>query len=342
MQILITGATGFIGSHIIDKLMYENRITKIYGLGKRKKEQIPYYIMKYLKTSKFEYIQADITDLNDLKNELRIVDLADIIIHCAGGGYVSTKSITGTERMFKLNIEGTQNLLDACGKLNPTRIIHFGSVSSYGVRFDEIISEKSSKKPKTPHEIAKFKSEEMVKNFCNKHGKIYTILQPAQVYGSRDTSSEVLKMCKLVKKGIFPIFGNGNNFIVPFVYVEDIADFVIGTIFDNNSNNEEFILAWNKNTWNRMVFSISGLLNRNFGGSHVPLFLVEPTIKIQERLLLLTGREPIMTYDRINNLTKNRLYDSSKAIERMNFVPKFRFQDGLEKTIRWYLENGYL
>ena len=338
-NILIAGGSGFIGSHITDILIHKNY--NIYCIGRRKINCLPPYFLKHIKNDRVKYLPADITDLHSLKEALSKIPSIDYIINATGGGWVSTSSKKGYLHLYKYNVEGLKNLLKIClNKYLIKKVIHLGSVSSYGVQFNKIINENTCKEPIQVHEKVKFLAQRVVKRLCNKHKVPFVILQPSQVYGERDVNSEVLKILKLVKRGIFVFIGQGKNYAVPFVYVKDVAK-ITAILLEKNVESQEYILAWEKKTWRKIIETISKILNKHVYYVCIPVKLSLFITGICERIFLSIGKEPPLTPQRIRNMSENRLYDSSKILNEIKFSPT-PFEEGMRNTIDWYIKNGLL
>lgn len=205
MKVLVTGGTGFIGTHLVDELV--KRGEEVRSLVRETSN------VRYLEKLGVELVYGDITDMDSLKKAVKDVD---VVYHLVGGGSVSTISKEGYLKLRNLNVTGTKNLLKACSSSNIRKFLLFSSVAAIGFIKDVAVDENTACKPEIPHELVKYESEQVALKYCKKNKIALVIIRPTLVYGPRDVKSEILKMCKLIKKHIFPIIGKGDN-VVPMV-----------------------------------------------------------------------------------------------------------------------------
>ncbi len=307
-SILILGSSGFVGSALADYLKQNGFV--VYGVGRRNLNV------------DYNYIQLDLFSNSALDEFLSVLKGNKIkyLINCVGGGKVSTSTKKGANALINYNM-GVFPFLEGVLRSNigVEKAIHLGSVSSYGVRLNEEISESAEKRPVTPHEVAKYKAELKFKEICESASVPWIIFQPAQVFGPGDNLSEIYKIFKFVSKfGIFPIIGKGNNFMVPLVYVKDVAKIVLSAI-DSNTENDEFILAWERKLWSDFANMVCNSLNAKI--LHIPVFVFKGLVWAQDKAFKLFSKEPLFSFGRVDYVLNNRLYNSSKAIRVFNFSP---------------------
>ena len=221
MKILLTGANGFVGSHIVEELISNNHdiIVTI-----RKSSNL-----KWIK----EYpIQFEYCSLNDLERLSKIVSSVDVIIHCAG-----VVRALNWEGYYNTNVIVTQNLVKAIlkNKSNIKKFIYISSQAAMGPSSTEqpkSLTEKEN--PISYYGKSKLLAEQEVKKL---EGQIpYTIIRPASVYGPRD--KDIFIFFNLVKHHLKP--NTYNKRFIQLVFVKDIAK-VISTVLNNENTNNKTI-----------------------------------------------------------------------------------------------------
>ncbi len=321
-RVLVLGSSGFIGSWIVSSLL--DRGWEVVGIGRRRQRL------------SYPYISLDLDSPSPEERFCNVLGNRhfDAIVNCIGGGYVSTSTVKGRERLLSYNLKPMQFLTSVLPKLQGVeRIIHLGSVSSYGVRLGEEMNETSEKTPRTAHEIAKYEAEQAVKEVAKQFRLKWIIFQPAQVYGPGDKTSDLASLLKLVKKWkVFPIVGKGDNKMVPLVYVKDVAELVCRAIERTGVGNEEFMLAWERLSWSEFADKVKSVIPVKV--VHIPSALFKVGVWCEDRFFRLFGREPIFSYERVAYLLGDRLYDGRKVLRKFMFSPT-PLEEGLKETLEW-------
>ena len=320
-RVLVLGASGFIGSHIFDLMRSLNY--QVIGIGRRRVDREGYYSIDLYSNSGEDALRGLFEQFDP-----------EVVVNCVGGGYVSTKTKSGLKEIVDYNVR-VVDLLAGIFEVGfrPEKLVHLGSVSSYGVRLDEEISEDTPKRPKTPHEIAKYEAEVKIKEICNQFAVPWVILQPAQVYGPADVRSDLYRLISFAcKYKVLLIVGKGDNYMVPLVYVEDVAKAVESAV-RNEVANKEILLAWDRITWNGFAEVLSEIIP-GLKVIHFPFFLWKALVYLQESVLTVLGREPLFSSDRLPYLVRNRLY-RSKYFELLGFEP-IDLETGMRRTLESY------
>ena len=188
MKVLVTGATGFIGSHLVDALV--GRRHEVRCLVRKTSN------VQHLEKLSVELVYGDINDSSSLGEAVKGVDT---VYHLVGGGAVSTISKSGYLKLYELNVTSAKRLLEACSSSSVNKFILFSSASAIGLHKNVLVNEDTPCRPETPHELAKYESEQVALKYCCQHKIRLTIIRPTQIYGPRDTESEILRMCRLIK-----------------------------------------------------------------------------------------------------------------------------------------------
>lgn len=202
MKILITGAGGWLGSQLTERLLEEGNYVRAFVLftsDKLKK-------MKKNYSNKLEIIEGDICDCKVVDESLKDIE---VVYHLAAKVHSLPKNKEDEDEFFKINTNGSENIFNSCVKNNVNRVIFYSTVAIYGER-DEEITIKSKFNPVTAYGKSKLKAEEFGMKLFREKGLPITIIEPVTVYGGDDVGN-FEKLKKLAKKGILVRFGDGEN-----------------------------------------------------------------------------------------------------------------------------------
>ncbi len=210
MNILITGSTGFIGRHLVNRLAEDssNKLFCLLRSEKKAREYLP---------SNVHLIYQDIRDYDQLK---RGIDFpVDIIFHCAG--YVTNRD---SKKLYEVNVLGTENICKLSLELKIKRFIHLSSVAVVSANIDSPLLEDADYKASNPYGESKIRAEKIVLEYREK-GLRAGILRPCMVYGE-DEPHLLRILLFLLKYRLYPIVGSGENKF-HLVHVENVVDFMI-------------------------------------------------------------------------------------------------------------------
>ncbi len=327
MATLVTGGTGFLGSHIARKLV-------------RRGEKVRVLLRKTSRTSNIEDIDAervygDILDVNSVKEALKG---CDTLYHVAG--LVSTKK-ADYKKMEDINVKGTVNVLSAALETGIKKVVYTSTVVAIGVDPGGGIANEETPFTLEPMGIqyvnTKYYAEKEALKFYEK-GLPLVIVNPSAVIGPGDiylsSTAFIVWYCK--KK--FPGYMDGG---FNFVDVEDVAEgHILAT--EKGKVGERYILG-NKDLSLKEGF---GLLEKVTGipapKRKIPYFMALTAGFVTERILRVSS--PSFVTQDVDSVKTLRLYwyfDSSKAVRELGF-PQTPIEESLEKTIRWFRDNGYL
>lgn len=286
-KIFITGGTGFIGREVVRIFEQTGRYKLIILTRKALNSD----------DKNIEFVIGNILDLNSFKNH---VNCSDIVIHMAG------VSIGKDGNIWKVNVEGTKNIIELC---KDKKLIF---ISSENVLYSEQSAYGKSKKI----------CETLVRNI-NDH----LILRVTVAYGKHDNArlGRVINWCK--NRSVIFIPGNGKSLMQP-IFVNDVARFILNAVEKDKKGT--FLLAGSSRvSLNEFINHVGLILNKKIIKIHVPLFLLFPLVKINETLL----ENPFVRWSQLRNLNTDRAYNINKTIEEFGYTP-LTTQEGLLRTLR--------
>lgn len=342
-KVVITGANGLLGSHIVEYFLSKG-INPICLVRKKSNYE-------FLKSLRVEIIFGDITNLNGL---IKIFNREiDCIIHTAAK--VSDWGIY--DDFYKVNVEGTINLLKASIENNIKNIIITGSVSCYGEESSPIVKDEDY--PYNSHYVyfldkifpsgmnyyrdSKALSNIKAIEFSEKHSINLTILDPAWIYGERELHSGFYDFLKLVKSGIRLLPGSKKNKFHS-IYARDLAK-IYYLAYKNKPVGINRILA--VSPFAEYQYKILDMFCKKAGYKtpfRIPkAFIYFPALLLELLFTVFNVKSPPpMSRGRINIFYDNIEYSAAKLKDILGFQPDYSFEESIENTVRWYKENNYL
>ncbi len=323
---LVTGANGFVGSHICEALIASGYEVK--ALVRKTSD------LTNIKNLNVKLAYGDLNQPETLPDALQGVDF---VINNAG----LTKTLDNSQ-FIQVNAIGTRNILQAIQNHAPNikRFVLISSTAASGPSSSMTpITEDHDPGPLTFYGKSKLQGEKEALSF-NSIIPI-TILRPSAIYGPRD--KEMLSFFKAVKGKLKPTFGYGDSYI-NFTYVKDLAGAVVKSLSVNTPSGEIFFVtekkAYSYSQAGDIVAEIFGVKAYDL---HIPLWLISSGGKISEIISKIKNEASILTYDKAKEFrAKYWLVDSSKLEKQLGFVCPTDFKSGSIETIEWYRKLGML
>jgi len=324
-SILITGASGFLGYHII--LAALDKDLEVYA-AIRKNSKID-----HLKNLPVKYVYLNYEDIIEL-NKTFVENKINYIIHAAG----ITKAVKQADYNY-INATYSVNLAKAAAISSSyfKKMVFISSLAASGPAKDDVtfITEQIASNPVTAYGRSKLLAEKELEAI-----KIpLTILRPTAIYGPRD--KEIFIMLKSVNKGFDPYIG---NFLqqLSFVHARDVADVAVAALFIDKVG---VFTITDGNNYDRYRFAdiAKKILNKKAFRFHIPMPLVKALAYFLEITNGWINNPAIINREKLNELAaKNWSCDITKAKTELNFSPKFNLENGLKNSIDWYQNNKLL
>jgi len=319
MKALVTGATGFIGSHLCEEL-----IKRGYSVTCLVRETSN---LKWIEDLDLKLVKGDCTDRESLLNALHDFDY---VLHLAG----LTKS-GSDDAFFSTNTKGTANLIEAVAEKNPQlkRFIYISSLSAVGPSKNGTpVDEHADPSPVSSYGKSKLEGEKAILKFKNTIP--ITILRPSAVYGPRDR--DFLVLFKMVKKGIFPDWGKS---YYSFLYVDDLIQGIILCAESKGAEGKTYFLSENTFHSNEEVMKvIASALNAKARRLRIPKFVIPFCSFIGEKTNV-----GIINKDKMKEFTHlHWTCDAKKAKEEIGFIPRVFIGKGMKWTADWYRIHKWL
>jgi dihydroflavonol-4-reductase len=325
LKTLVTGANGFIGSHLVEALLGDG--CEVRCLLR------PAGDKRWLEGLDYEEVTGSLEDEGSLA---RAVEGVDVVYHSAG----VTKA-RKAEAFYRVNAGGTAKLADACvARPSPPRFVYVSSQAAAGpCRRGGALREDDACVPVSDYGRSKLEGERAL---ARRAADLpYVILRPASVYGPRDT--EVLLYFKFIKRGIEPALGWDDR-RVSLCYVSDVVDALRAAGRGAGVPGETYFIAhdevWN---WGGISREISAALGVKTFPVRVPKAVVFGAATIAELAATLSGKVAVLNRERARvMMEKLWVCDASKAKKELGFSARVGFAEGARLTSAWYREQGWL
>lgn len=317
-NILITGATGFIGYHLTKKLLTQN--CNVIAIGRNFK-----LLNRLQKNKLLIKVSGDLTKeefLSNLFSNYRI----DILFHLAAKVHDRSEKDVKQHRLVNVNLTG--KLAELALNHNVERLVYFSSVAVYGNTEGRIINEKETCSPFTIYGKTKLEAENLLIKLWQSRGLPITILRLASVYGTYDHGNMKL-LANIARKHFSAMIGKGKN-RKTMIYVDDVIQAAILVAIRDDAVGEVFNIGENFYTFCEILDTIEKALCASTFRVKVPLFL-EKIIERQK----ISGA----LYSLVKTLSSDNCYSTDKAKKILGFKPVFNLEQGLKESIGWYRSN---
>lgn len=328
MKALITGATGFIGSHLTERLLADGyEITVIVRKSSNR---------KWLKDLPIKIVECSFENLSEIE---KVVSEQDYIFHVAG--LTAAKSYV---EFLKANRDVTENLLKACVNVN-NNLKRFVLVSSQTVAgpaksLDQPCLESDIPNPITSYGKSKKEGEDIAIKFMDRLP--ITIVRPPAVYGPRDTA--IKDIFKTVKFGIGTLIGCNNKY-VSLIHSEDLVRGIILAGISDNSIGEIYFITSNQfYTWTQIMDTMKSVFKKRFFIKiRIPHFFVLTLAFISGFLGKFSKKPPVFDYEKGIDFIQNFwICSPDKAKKDFGFFSEINLQKGIHDTADWYLKNKWI
>ncbi len=326
MNILITGATGFVGSRLVEKLVKDGH--EVTVLSRQASS------LANLKDQKVNLCYVSFTDLEVLK---KAALGKEVIFHLAGLINAPREKV---HLYYQANVSITKSLLKAVDKSVLKAFVYCSSVAVYGKLKKLPTDEKIPPRPDNLYGQTKFEAENICLDFFSKEDIPGIIVRPTWVYGPRD--KRTFKLFKAIKKRIFRVVGQGKVLIHP-LFVDDLVDALKLCAFNEKAMGEIFIVGGEEVVeLNTLVNLIARALDKPLPKIHIPLKLAKTGAFFLEKPYYLFGKRPPLSQRGLEFFTRDQHYDISKAERELSFTPNHTLSEGINLTVDWYRKKGWL
>jgi dihydroflavonol-4-reductase len=326
MKVLVTGASGFVGSHIADRLIESGH--DVRALVRSTSSH------RWLKGKPVEIVDGVLTQPESLKDAVADVEA---VVHVAGVTASKTK-----QGFFEGNQLATRGLLDAVRKYNPNidRFIQCSSQTATGPSLDgEPVTELTPPHPITAYGQSKRAAEEECERARNDFP--VTILKLPAIYGPRD--SAILTVFQTVDKRLKPLIGL-NDKRVNLLHAGDVAEGVRLSLEHPAAKNETYFIAGEQqHTWLEVSNLMADILNKKGITIRLPHAVVYAVAGMSELFSIFRKQPSVLNWEKGRDMVQeNWTCSAEKAKRELGYSQRISLEEGIRDTVEWYRKEGWM
>ncbi len=327
MRILVTGGTGFTGSHLVRRLLSKGH--EVIAMDSQRG--------LFLDDLRDRGARSEISTITDKSRVDEVVDGCEIVYHLAAA---FRQLDVPDHHYWNVNVEGTRNLLDASLRSGVRKFVYCSTQGVHGHVENPPGDENSPIVPADYYQLTKYEGEKVTAEYVDR-GLDAVTLRPTAIYGPGDPA-RFLILFRLAQRGVFHMFGDGSTTYHP-LYIDNLTDaFELAAETDGLAGNAYIIGDDRYYTLNDLVAHVGNAIDKPVRIKHWPfwpLWMAAVTCEFGCRPFRIS---PPLFRRRVDWFRQVRAFKIDKAANDLGYVAKVGIEEGLARTSQWYRENGYL
>lgn len=329
MKVLITGATGFIGSRLC--LLARQDGHEVVATGQRN-NPVEVSRGQALERAGVSIMEGSLLDVQFAR---RVTEGCQGVIHLAAAQHESN---VPDEYFRQVNVDGTRTLLEAAVAQGVRRLVYGSTIGVYGSAAGGRLDETSPTQPVNIYGKTKLEAESVVRGYSKRLEQ--SIIRISETYGPGDF--RLLKLFKAIKRGRFAIVGRGDN-LHQVIHVDDLSRGLLLGLTHPAAVDETFVLAGPEVLSTReMVARVASAVDHRPPKVRIPMWPFLMAAIVMEKTLPLLAIEPPLHQRRLDFFRKSFVFATDKARDRLGFSPQVDLAAGARETAEWYAEQRLL
>ena len=328
MKVLVTGASGLLGSHVAEKLV--QRGDHVRALVRKSSAR------KHLESLRnVELFEGAVEQMDRVREA---VDGVDAVVHAAG--IVKARN---SDEFFAINVGGTSNLVQAArarGRGGLRRFVYVSSLTACGPSLDGSPVSIDQEAPNNAYGRSKLAAEKVV--LSGRDDVPVVILRPGAIYGPRD--AEIFEMFLSIKRGLLPLVAGGEAKGV-WVYATDCAAACVRALDADVPSGSAYFVddGCGALTAKQVLADAERAMGRRaLVRANLPVAVLMAVARGVETFGRLSNRPVMLTREKANMLLQHWVCSSEATRRELGWRPEVAWQEGVERTVRWYRDNGWL
>jgi nucleoside-diphosphate-sugar epimerase len=321
--VFVTGATGFIGKRLVDRLLEDEADVRI--LTRRKSGWPGAWV------GRVDVRQGDLSDRIALSHQVRG---CSAVLHLAG-------ELRDPTKMRAVNVEGTGNLLEACRAAGVGNVVYLSSVGVIGARGSATVDEETVCSPKGEYERSKHDAERLALDWSAREKIPLTVLRPTTVFGERSAtavgSDSMLAWLRAIRRRRFVFFDR--EAVANYVYSGDVAEAC--QIASSQRLSGVFVVA-DSCSLGAFVAAAASAMCVPAPRRFVPATVGYAVALVMQAGAMVVGRRSPLTVNRIRALSSRTRYSAERLRSAAGWQPTTGWEAGMKLTVGWYRDNGLL
>ncbi|HET7601134.1 MAG TPA: GNAT family N-acetyltransferase [Gemmatimonadales bacterium] len=335
-RVLVTGATGFIGQHLVRVLRQEPNVSiriLVRSLDRARQTFGP-------AVAALEVHAGDLTAPDSLRGLCADVDL---VLHSGSAVPYAFAGAAPPGEFARVNVGGTENLLVEAAAAGVRQLVVVSSTAAMGTPREPTVDERTPCRPAAPYQLSKHRAEQALLRAHRERGLDVRIIRPCLVAGEGKRGGELLKLFRLCRRGVFPVIGGSLEVEKPLVDVEDVVQALLLASRQGQPGEVYLVHSDGGHTLGGILREAGRLLGRRKPYIRVPLALARAGAHLGPPLARLVGRGAPLTPERLDLFLAHRHIDVGKARAELGFVPRHQDLSAmLGRTFHYYVATGQL
>jgi len=324
-KVAVTGATGFLGSHLVDRLLHEGYEVSAHARDPEKAKMLDKRVSVFI---------GDICNSDVLAEAF---SGCEWVFHTVS----NFRTASGTPESYqKINVKGTETALQAAREAGVKRFIHCSTIGVHGDVAESPATETSPFNPGDLYQETKLEAERLALAAAGQEGMEVVVVRPCSMYGPGDL--RMLKMFRMLsKKTFFKVGPCRENFHA--AYIDDVVDGFMRAAEVPGISGEVYIVGGSRyHPLDEYIDTAAAAVGAPRPLLRLPYWLLFSAAWGCEKIFVPLGKEPPLHIRRVRFFKNNRAFSIDKARRVLGYTPQVELEQGMRQTVDWYREKGLL